>query len=82
MSVLPVCTVVLVRAKAKDQQVKHIMVYIKTDSYAVTNVNFEMTDGSYYRTTITNFKEAKHSHATFTYDSKAAPKGTEVVDLR
>ena len=68
--------------KAKDQQVKHIMVYIKTDSYAVTNVNFEMTDGSYYRTTITNFKEAKHSNATFNYDSKAVPKGTEVVDLR
>lgn len=68
--------------KAKDQQVKHIMVYIKTDSNAVTNVNFEMTDGSYYRTTITNFKEAKHSNATFNYDSKAVPKGTEVVDLR
>ena len=68
--------------KAKDQQVKHIMVYIKTDSYAVTNVNFEMTDGSYYRTTITNFKEAKHSNATFNYDSKAVPKGPEVVDLR
>ena len=68
--------------KAKDQQVKHIMVYIKTDSYAVTNVNFEMTDGSYYRTTITNFKAANHSNATFNYDSKAVPKGTEVVDLR
>ena len=68
--------------KAKDQQVKHIMVYIKTDSYAVSNVNFEMTDGSYYRTTITNFKEAKLSNVTFNYDSKAVPKGTEVVDLR
>ncbi|MGN1265566.1 MAG: LolA-like putative outer membrane lipoprotein chaperone [Muribaculaceae bacterium] len=65
-----------------NDQIKQILVYIHKDSYIVSKVYFEMTDGSYLRTSISNFKAANLPKTTFDYDPKAVPEGTDVVDLR
>lgn len=65
-----------------DKRIKQILVYIHKDSYIISKVYFEMSDGNYIRTIISNYRAAKPSQDAFTYDSKAVPSGTEVVDLR
>ena len=65
-----------------NDQIKQILVYVYKDSYIVSKVYFEMSDGSYLRTSISNFKAANLPKTTFDYDPKAVPEGTDVVDLR
>lgn len=65
-----------------NDQIKQILVYVYKDSYIVSKVYFEMNDGSYLRTSISNFKAANLPKTTFDYDPKAVPEGTDMVDLR
>lgn len=68
--------------KQKTSDIKQILLYVINDSYRISKAFFEMKDGNSFTTKISNYKVVSLSESTFTFDKKAVPAGTEIIDLR
>lgn len=67
----------------KKSNVKHLLVTVSTSSYLISKAVIVENNGGKTTITISNYnRNASASGATFEFDKKQVPAGTEIVDLR